>query len=303
VTIDWVFVDEPGNAPDNSGACYGGNCGSVGHPYYISKYEVTNAQYVEFLNAKATSDPLELYNTSMGSDATFGGIDRSGVSGSFTYEVKPGFAAKPVVYVSFYDAVRFANWLQNGQANGDTETGTYTLLGGTTIPSNGATVQRNPGPTIALPRENEWYKAAYYAGGGVYFDFPNGADAEPACVAPSADTGNAANCFPYANPPGTLTDVGAYALSVSPSGTHDQGGNVWEWLERITTPGSRELRGGAWSADPHGTGAASLGFGDGPDNAVNNRGFRLVNSIPEPSIALLLGTGLLGIAARRKRHH
>ena len=46
------------------------------YAYYISKYEVTNAQYAEFLNAKAASDPLGLYNASMGSDATFGGITR-----------------------------------------------------------------------------------------------------------------------------------------------------------------------------------------------------------------------------------
>ena len=37
----------------------------------------------------------------------------------------------PVNYVDFYDALRFANWMNNGQGNGDTETGAYTLLGGT----------------------------------------------------------------------------------------------------------------------------------------------------------------------------
>lgn len=41
---------------------------------------VTNAQYVEFLNAKAASDPHGLYNTNM---ANFnGGIVRSGSDGS-----------------------------------------------------------------------------------------------------------------------------------------------------------------------------------------------------------------------------
>ena len=43
------------------------------YAYSISKYEVTNTQYAEFLNAKAASDPLGLYSTSMGSDAIFGG--------------------------------------------------------------------------------------------------------------------------------------------------------------------------------------------------------------------------------------
>ena len=57
----------------------------MAYDYWISKYEVTNAQYAELLNAKAASDPLGLYNTIMDGDATFGGITQSGVSGSYTY--------------------------------------------------------------------------------------------------------------------------------------------------------------------------------------------------------------------------
>jgi hypothetical protein len=33
----------------------------------------------------------------------------------------------PVNFVSFYDAVALANRLYNGQVNGDTETGAYTV--------------------------------------------------------------------------------------------------------------------------------------------------------------------------------
>jgi len=78
----------------------------------------------------------------------------------------------PVNYVSFYDALRFANWINNGQGSGGTEVGAYTLLRGTATPSNGATVTRNPSPTIAVTSENEWYKAAYYsATSASYFDY------------------------------------------------------------------------------------------------------------------------------------
>jgi len=48
---------DPGNACDTqTQSCFG----AVAYSYRISKYEVTNAQYAEFLSAKAASDPLGL---------------------------------------------------------------------------------------------------------------------------------------------------------------------------------------------------------------------------------------------------
>src|SRR5690606_9971894 len=230
VTIDWVLVGDPGNAADTPGTnCYAANCGAVADPYLISKYAVTNAQYAEFLNAKAASDPLALYNTNMSSNAQ-GGITRSGSPGSYTYAVKPGFENKPVTFVSFYDSLRFTNWLNNGQGSADTETGAYTLLGGTATPSNGFTVTRNPGAIVFLPSENEWYKAADSDGlSATYFDYPAGMNAATVCSEPTG-TANRANC---AGAAGGVTDVGAYTGSASPYGTFDQGGNVWEWNEQI----------------------------------------------------------------------
>jgi hypothetical protein len=122
VAIDWVTVGAPGNAADtnpvNCGPSHASPCGAVTTPYKIGKYEVTNAQYAEFLNAVAATDTNALYNANMGSNATFGGITRSGAPGSYSYAVKSGFASKPVTYVSFWDAARFSNWLQNGQPHG-----------------------------------------------------------------------------------------------------------------------------------------------------------------------------------------
>src|SRR5262245_13240718 len=62
VTVDWTPVGNPGNACDTQ---FEGCFGSVGTAYQIGTYEVTNAQYAEFLNAKAAADPLALYDTSM----------------------------------------------------------------------------------------------------------------------------------------------------------------------------------------------------------------------------------------------
>jgi hypothetical protein len=95
--------------------------------------------------------------------SSLGGIARSGSPGSYTYSATPGRQNKPVNFITPFDAMRFVNWLHNGQGSGSTETGAYTLLGGTPTPSNDL-VERNPGATVFLTSDAEWYKAAYYAG-------------------------------------------------------------------------------------------------------------------------------------------
>ena len=276
VTIDWAAVGNPGNAPDTATNCYAANCGAVAEVYRISKYEITNAQYAAFLNAVAVpDDPFGLYDSSMSISAL---IDFT--TGLIFYFAPIGFENKPVTYVSFYDALRFANWLNNGQGNADTETGAYTLLGGTATPSNGRTVLRNPGASIFLTSENEWYKAAYYDPARTsYFDYPAGSNAVTACSTPSSRP-NEANCLGFV---GGVTDVGAYTGSPSPSGTFDQGGNVWEWNDQLSfTPFDRFIRGGYWGNNAGGLAASSpYYFGDAA-NSSGLIGFRVVSLVPEP---------------------
>ena len=208
VTMPWTPIGNPGNAADTTGF------GAVGYSYYIGTYEVTNAQYAEFLNAKAASDPLALYNTRMGDPSVgpsgnYGGITRGGNAGSYTYSAIAGRENLPVNCVSFNDALRFANWMNNGQGSSDTETGAYTLLGGTPVPSNYDTVTRNGGASILLTSENEWYKAAYYDGSsGSYFAFPAGSNSQTTCSTPTV-TPNTANC---GNAVGDLTPNGSKSL-------------------------------------------------------------------------------------------
>ena len=237
VTFDWVTVGDPGNACDPTGP---GRCfGAVGYTYRIAKHEVTNAQYAAFLNAKAASDPLGLYNTDM---ATWSGMTRSGSPGSYTYSVVTGRENVPVVNVSYFDALRFANWLHNGQGGGSTETGAYTLLGGTPTPSN-PLVARNAGATVFLPTDEEWYKAAYYDTQlSVFFDYPTGTDTLIVCSAPTV-LPNTANCGSAGV---GLTAVGSYPNSPSPNGTFDQGGNASEWTDaEAGILENRTIRGGS----------------------------------------------------------
>ncbi len=176
VVIETVIVGNPGNAGELSGEGAGGIgpdriCGAVGYVYNIGKYEVTNAQYAEFLNAVAAYDPNGLYNENMADVGNYcwGGITRDGSNGSYTYSTIAGRESMPVNSVSWHDALRFANWMHNGQGGGDTEDGAYDM-------SLGLSVVRKPDAQVFLPTEDEWYKAAYYKGGGEYWDFPTKTD-------------------------------------------------------------------------------------------------------------------------------
>jgi formylglycine-generating enzyme required for sulfatase activity len=302
VTIASTPIGNPGNTCDGQiQGCFG----AVGYAYSIGTYEVTNAQYADFLNAKAASDPVGLYNASMGSG--LGGIAQTGSPGSYSYSAIAGRANLPVNYVSFYDALRFANWLANGQGSGDTETGSYTLLGGAAVPTNGATVTRNAGATIVLTSEDEWYKAAYYdALSTSYFAYPAGSNATTACTAPTA-AANSANCDAVSTPidldaldadVDDLTAVGSFTGSASPYGTFDQGGNVFEWNETIIGT-DRGRRGGSFDNFDSNLAAATRSFFD-PAGELGNLGFR-VALVPEPGTGFLVMVGLLRLAAHRRQ--
>jgi hypothetical protein len=243
VEMEWVMVLGTGTPNACDPIEYQGCFGAVGHSYLIAKYEVTNAQYTEFLNAVAAWDADELYDDFMGS-SDWGGITRSGSNGSYSYSVKPGWGDKPVNYVSLYDGLCFANWLHNGQPTGGRDD-TTTEDGAYTIEPPWDTVIRNPGARFFIPSEDEWYKAAYYhAASASYFDYPVGTDTQTVCAAPGP-TANTANCDHAAG--NTLTDVGSYKGSPGPYGTFDQGGNLFEWNETVIDYYT-ELRGGSFNA-------------------------------------------------------
>lgn len=291
ITIPTLPVGNPGNAAD---PLTGNLRGSVSYDYRIGTTEVTNAQYAAFLNAKASSDPLALYNTNM--SLSPGGITRSGASGSYSYATIAGRENMPVTYVSWYDAIRFANWLNNGQGAADTESGAYTLLGGTPTPSNGSSVTRNSGATWVLTSENEWYKAAYHQpadqGGDSdnYWLFPTASNQSPIAVAPPGGS-NSAN---FSLVTGDLTVVGAYVASHSPYGTFDQGGNALEWNELLVSGALRRVRGSSFFAD-------GLYLRSDALNQINpateslSLGFR-VATVPEPSAAMLSMFAVVALA-------
>jgi sulfatase modifying factor 1 len=329
VTIDWVTVGDPGNAGDTRpDPNMGGRGGPVDYSYQIGTYEVTIQQYTDFLNAAAKSDPYSLYNPNMSTDANIAGIQQNGSSGSYAYSVIGGSGNKPITYVSWFDAARFANWMHNGQGSGSTETGAYTLVEGQT---SGDARARNTGAQYYIPTMNEWYKAAYYSpllnsGSGGYYEYATQNNSTPDNMIGGGSNqanylvwrgGITGNVFSvtqsnvYDANQNYLTDVGSFANSASYYGTFDQTGNVYEWNDLDGTQSSvRAVRGGRWQS---GEFELSSSYGGLTQPFVESKwfGFRLASPVSGPSsvpeidpnslgsvLALVLGS--LGLLERRR---
>jgi formylglycine-generating enzyme required for sulfatase activity len=312
-SLQFVTVGNPGNLADPA---TGNLYGSVGYTYQMGKYDVTLGQYCQFLNAVAKTDTYHLYTIYM-MDGFFvpgipSGISQSGSSGSYSYLVigsNPQAANCPVYYVTWADAARFCNWLQNGQptgaeGNGTTETGTYTLNGATSDSAFSA-VTRNAGATYFLPTENEWYKAAYYdpslnGGAGGYWTYATRSNTPPSNSLVLAPTeANDANYYigGSTDPTNCLTPVGLFAASPSAYGTFDQNGDVWQLNETSMIGGYyRGICGGSWGSFQSSDLASSGPEGVTPVTFENKyTGFRVAAAVPEPSTLALLGSALLGI--------
>jgi len=305
VTIDTVTIGNPGNAPANPAA--GVFRGGVAVPFGMGKYEVTNAQYVEFLNA---ADPTGantrgLYNANMTTNGN-GGIDfTAGNPDGSKYSVKAGRDNNPVVYVNVLDAMRMANWLQNGQGNANTEDGAYDMSLGNPF--------RKGGATVFVPNVDEWYKAAFHQpllqGGDTddYWGFATASNTAPTNPAPPSATPNTANykagnifAVTQTGPTAVagqnyLSDVGAYSMSAGFYGTFDQAGNVSEWLDDIIGTGRYSI-GGSWAGT---TVAAPINLvAAAQATEANTIGFRL--AIPEPASGALLLACAAAFARRRR---
>lgn len=312
VLIPTVTVGGIANEGELSGEGAGGYgfdriCGAVAYEYQIGRFEVTAAQYVEFLNAVAATDTYGLYHIEMPISAYGCKIERHGDTGCYTYTIPGDMASRPVNFVSWGDAARFANWLHNGQPIGSqgpntTEDGSYALHGATN-PTALAAISRRPDATWVLPTEDEWYKAAYYdPAREAYFDYPTSSD-----IAPGQDmddlTGNNANYWtdPFTHPidgDKFTTIAGEFENSPSPYGTFDQAGNVSEWVEQIiygTMPG---VRGGCYSSEADQLHAASRAYGPMVSQEFYYLGFR-VALVPEPSCGA--GAIVLVMFACRRR--
>ncbi len=298
-TFEWASVGNPGNTPDPLTGY-----GAVPYTFSIGTYDVTVSQYVEFLNAKDPfgTNALNLYSPKMSGTVgllgdTYGGIDfKASNTAGAKYNAKLGQQKRPATMITFFRAVRFANWVHNGQGSGDTETGAYTLgaLNADGSPINNR-VTRNAGAQVWLPSDNEWYKAAYHgntdSSSSGYFKYPTSNNKQPTAGFPSPLPNNV-NASPIGGASVLLlntTDVGAYSGTTSPYGAYDMGGNVFQWTDTIFEPTSlyplgRVIRGGSFAGSQNDLLSTTRFSGPVVITATTqewlNQGFRLASNFP-----------------------
>lgn len=296
--LNLVPIGHPGNPADTidcstqlTGNTFR-NCGSVPYNYQISRYEITNEQYAEFLNAVDPhgSNPLGLFP---GFDSLpNAGITRDGLVAGNHYRVKPNFANKPTTMIRWIDAARFVNWLAHDRPSGPEA---HTLLDDGSYDLSSNPPQRQPNARWAIPSEDEWYKAAYYDptknGTGGYWKYATRSDdlPNPAICNSTGDItnpgSNVANHFtlgnylayPGCNWNGSLSNVTTIGSTGNQSfyGTADQSGNVVEWIDLVV----RYFTG--YLLAP--LRAGGTGLGDGPSSVGSdifsqryvNAGFRV----------------------------
>ena len=313
ISMSYVTVANPNNGTDPA---TGNLYGSVSYTYNIGEYDVTDSQYCTFLNDvdPTGANALALYSPQ--GDAEYGISLNSGAASGSKYSVINGYASMPVVDVDYWNTLRFVNWMNNGEGNAGTETGAYTLLGGTPTPANASSLLANPqhnaGATVWLPSENEWYKAAYYdPANGTYSTY-----ATQSNTAPGNLIGNGGNEVNYITGNGYcvtqtgtstftasqnyLTAIGTFSNSPSYYGTYDQSGDVYNWIDTTLYSDYPVLRGGSWDnyfPDPSYVSSSNRDYYF-PTVENAEYGFRVAN-VPEPTSLTLMLAGAFGLAVIR----
>lgn len=197
--------------------------------FQIGKYEVTNRQYSQCVNAGRCRAVQEVA----------GGKDKE---------------LHPVVYVSWYDAKAFCEW-----------------VGG------------------RLPTEAEWEKAASWDDTTkTKSTYPWGETIDCSYANYFGKDGGNGFCV------GDTTPVGSYESGKNPYGLYDMGGNVWEWVSSLIMPypydakdgredmnskENRVLRGSAWNNYGQWVGSARRN-GNEPTGTLNSVGFRCSRDSP-----------------------
>jgi formylglycine-generating enzyme required for sulfatase activity len=240
---------------------------NINYDYDISKYPVTNAQYVTYLeSAVANGNIIVILGTVMGYYIG----DEENASGDYVYldladehcriihdgvsfSIVDGYENHPVVEVSWFGANAFAEYYQ-----------------------------------WRLPDEYEWEKAAR-GDTGYSYPFGNSMNGSQANYYDSGDPYEEAEWsdWPNTSPVGFYNGQNFEGFvtidSPSPYGVYDMAGNVWEYTGSWYFNGSplRVRRGGSWYVGLT-SGWCRSWFRDGnyPTGTYYDIGFRVAQTVP-----------------------
>jgi len=276
-TMDFVTIGNPGNAADTTGSP--NPAGSVDYTYSIGKYEVSREMIDKANSAGVLGITYSSYQSSRGN--------------------------QPAGGISWVEAAKFVNWLNTSTGSQAAYkfdgSGNIQLWSSTEAGYNANNLFRNNLAKFFLPSTDEWYKAAYGSPGGTWYNYPTGNDVIPSRVAGGTD----ANTAVY-NYTGSADINNAGGLSAW--GTMAQGGNVWEWNETAfdgindTARENRVIRGGSsFYLYEIGLDSSHLLSGIPTGLPVDDWGFRVASSIPEPSSLSMLGLGGVVLVLGRRR--
>ncbi|HEX3358554.1 MAG TPA: SUMF1/EgtB/PvdO family nonheme iron enzyme [Tepidisphaeraceae bacterium] len=317
--IQFVTIGDPGNAADPANPSPPNpvpakHYGAVNYSYQIGKYEITEQQYVDFLNAVGKTDTHSLFSFGMfpsfgGSDQPmFSHITQSGSAGNLSYSVPANYANLPMNYLTSASSFRYANWLTNGQPTGlqtaaTTEAGSYDLSGLDASTQTIDQVTRSANAKYVVPTTDEWYKAAYYnPATHSYFLYATGTNISPGFSLPDVNGNNANENVAAGSADPTLkrTPIGSYVNTHSPYGVFDMDGNVYEMTESLINGQAFNYMGGGYNGNLN---FQSLEVYFQPfivGGGSPMEGLRIA-LVPEPaSMAVLCLTGL-GFMTRRSR--
>jgi hypothetical protein len=336
--IDFVTITAPGNPNWTGSSLYNNNRGRVDYEYRIGRFEVTTAQWAEFINA-AMDRPSTDRIPHVGVPVRWGAQGTTPTNpGGRRFVVPAGREMFAAGGISWRTAAIYCNWLHNGKGTnrdafltGAYDVSTFTFFnGGSTFTDQ---LTRSSGARYWIPSLDEWMKAAHYdpnkpnsdGSVGGWWQYSTTSDARPAYGPPGQRVRTVFPLGPDPNGPLAMVNAGwddfdfagfdPYAIALgsyavtSPWGLYDAAGATAEWTEayfQVTGemfPRDRLAEGNDWG---FGLGNSDLvrSTGGSADPALQSEtfGLRVATNVPSPGLGSL-GVAVLAVSLCRRRRH